>query len=495
MFPFLSFLTFAQLPAVPSPSTVPASSLPAHPLSFPLPPLIPPPQVLPPQENLSSQERLIPIQEIIQAQEVRPLPGKLDDIPVFNSNSPELVLTEGILLSTFPLTGKRVPEAHLNFAFKGRFDIFAHHISKANTPSQTRTLFQGIILYNPDTKPVKVEILQAATYLTRPDALFIDLPAALENPLGNVYAGPGSRVTSDILRGRRQGNLPDSIVIPPGQSQMLMNLPIPAGTVIPTSNGRSTLIRLSSSGNVYVATLAMFAPETPDGNERVPTLEEWENLLTTGGLAGPRDRPPTSPTAKTDRVIYGRVSGVAKGSQWKAKLTDQPNSDTLTIPRRGRAFSYALSTLNQGTFGTGQIQSAPMLVRYPDTAYLANGNYGIEYNLTLPLHNPTKQSQTLAITLDTPIKQDKNKSELLFFNPPESRIFFRGTVRLRYRDNKGTTQTRYLHLVQRRGQQGEPLVTLNLPPSDRRTIEVDFLYPPDATPPQILTIKTLSNSN
>ncbi len=28
-------------------------------------------------------------QDVIQAQEVRPLPGKLDNIPVFNSNSPE----------------------------------------------------------------------------------------------------------------------------------------------------------------------------------------------------------------------------------------------------------------------------------------------------------------------------------------------------------------------------------------------------------------------
>jgi hypothetical protein len=58
-------------------------------------------------------------EEILQVQSVRPLPGQLDSIPVFNSNSPELVLKEGILLSTFPATGKKVTSAHLNFPFRG----------------------------------------------------------------------------------------------------------------------------------------------------------------------------------------------------------------------------------------------------------------------------------------------------------------------------------------------------------------------------------------
>ncbi len=35
-----------------------------------------------------------PATEIVQPQQVRPLPGQLDQIPVFNSNSPELILNE-----------------------------------------------------------------------------------------------------------------------------------------------------------------------------------------------------------------------------------------------------------------------------------------------------------------------------------------------------------------------------------------------------------------
>jgi hypothetical protein len=39
-------------------------------------------------------------EEIVQVTEVRSLPGQLDNIPLFNSDNPEWVKKEGILLST-----------------------------------------------------------------------------------------------------------------------------------------------------------------------------------------------------------------------------------------------------------------------------------------------------------------------------------------------------------------------------------------------------------
>ena len=50
-----------------------------------------------------------PSVEIIRPAQVRPLPNQLDQVPVFNSNSPELLLGEGILLSTFPPKKKGFP--------------------------------------------------------------------------------------------------------------------------------------------------------------------------------------------------------------------------------------------------------------------------------------------------------------------------------------------------------------------------------------------------
>jgi hypothetical protein len=432
-----------------------------------------------------------PPQEIVRPQTVRPLPGSLNTIPVFNSNSPELVLEPGILLSTFPALGKTFPQAHLDFPITGRFDIFAHHVAKAPTPEDLRTLYLGILVYNPNNEPVRIDTFQAASYLSQPDAPFINLDSFLENPDGKVYAGPGSRVMGELLRGWHQIQFPFVVSIPPKESRLLLNLPIPVKDFDPPINGRSTYMRLRSSDRVYLASLAMFAPEDEAGKERAPTLSEWETLLQTGDLAQPRDRAPTPPDSEGGSFLYGRVAGVAIGSQWETQLTDNSNVDFLTIPDRDQRFSYGIGTLDRGTLGTGQIQSAPLVVRYPDTAYKAHGNYGVQYSLALPLYNPTNTQKTIAIALETPIKQDEISSGLRFFDPLPTNIFFRGTVKIEYIDDEGVSQTRYYHLVQRRGQQGESLVTLNLQPQERRSVRVDLFYPPDATPPQVLTLQTV----
>ncbi|WP_448564656.1 DUF3370 domain-containing protein [Trichothermofontia sp.] len=436
-----------------------------------------------------------PPPEIVHPQIVRPLPGQLDIVPVFNSNSPELVLEPGILLSTFPPQGKRVPAAHLHFPFQGRFDVFAHHVARAKTPEDLRTLYVAVLLWNPSDRPVTIDILQGASYLSQPDAPFIPLPSIVENPLGTVFSGPGSRVVGDILRGQRQAIFPPQLRIAPRSEQLLFNLPIPVKTLDPPLNGRSTLMRLRSSGPVYAASLAQFATVTTTGEEQPPSLDTWRTLLTTGGLAGPRDRAP-SPIGKPGPIVYGRVAGVAQGSQWQAQLTDAPDAPYLSIPAPGTAVSYGLATLYGGQLGTGQNQSARLLVRYPDTAYEAHGNYGIHYSLTLPLHNAGPTPQTVVVKLQTPIKEEVlSQNGLRFFDPPPDRIFFRGPVRVRFVDDRGLPQIRDVHLVQKRGQPGDPLVQLRLPAGDRRLVSVDFLYPPDATPPQVLTIETLGSES
>lgn len=442
-------------------------------------------------------------QEFVRPQQVQPLPGQLDAVPVFNSNSPELVGSEGILLSTFPPEGMASPDAHLNFGFTGRFDVFAHHVYRApeeddQAPEEgdRRSLYLGIVLYNPGDRPVTVDLLQAASYLSQPDAPFITLADWIENLDGSVYAGPGSRAMSDILRGRRQDTFPPQIQIPPGEYGLLLNLPIPVAAFDPPINGRSTLMRLRSSDTVYAASLAIRAPLDDSNEERPPTLAEWQQLLETGTLSTPRDRTPTPPEQTSGAIIYGRVAGVSQGSSWQAQLTD-PDSPYLTIPIF-EPISFGLSTLTVGRLGTGQVQSAPMLVRYPDTAYEAHGNYGVHYSLSMLLFNPSSdptgmESDAIAIALETPIKEDTLSQEgLRFFEPLPTQVFFRGTVRVRYTDDQGLPRTRYVHLVQRRGQQATPLVTVEVPRLGSRLLEVDFLYPPDSTPPQVLTISPVT---
>ena len=299
--------------------------------------------------NLAKSQNNSSPEIIVQSGEVRPLPGKLDTVPMFNSNSPEWLRTEGILLSTFPQSGKAVPQAHLNFPFSGRFDIFAHH--QTINPKDLQTFYLGIILHNPGYQSVTVNVLQAATALTQ-DAPYTVLPNYVENPDNTVYSGPGDRISLDILQNQRQTEFPARLIIPPRQYRMLLNHPMPVRNAARYLNGRSTLMRLQSNGKVYAASLAAFAKKNSDGSDRAPTVEEWVSLLNTASLALPRDKTPTPPQQIGGQLIYGRVAGVAQGSVWKAVLSDSTNSNNLTIPQPEKTISYAINTLRGGRLGT-----------------------------------------------------------------------------------------------------------------------------------------------
>lgn len=438
---------------------------------------------------------------IVQPQEVRPLPGQLDQVPVFNSNSPEVIEGEGILLSTFPTDHKYAPNAHLNKALNGRFDFFSHHIAR---PRDSRTIYQGVLVGNPTDRTITVRILQGGSYLTSSDAPFINLAPTVEDPNGQFYSGPGSKLMSQLLRGKTQAGFPSQIIIPPGQIRLLFSLEINR------SSARSTYLRLQSNGPVYMANLAMFSvPEympvvdtasasdnlpTPSVTYRPPNLENWQAMLYRGYLATPRDLAPTPPSqiqpGSPRTPIYGRVAGISQGATWQATLLDNPQSQFLSIPQRGKAFSYPLSTVSVGTYGTQQVQSAPMLARYPDTAYMAHGNYGVHYQLKLPLKNGSNSRESVSLALQTPIKEDQYDDRLFFMRNPSGQIFFRGTVRVGYVDDQGQSQERFFHLTQRQGEMSSPLITLNMQPGEQRQVQVDFMYPPDATPPQVLTVKT-----
>jgi len=433
-----------------------------------------------------------PPQEYVRPQEVRSLPGSLDEVPVFNSNSPEKIGGEGILLSTFPPEGMAEPTAHLNFGFAGRFDVFAHHVYGAVDPEDLTSMYVGVLVHNPGDVPIEIDVIEGASYLSQPDAPFISLPPLIETPEGDMFAGPGSRAMGDVLRGRQRTDLPPTVQIAPGEDVMLLNAPIPVAELDPPLNGRSTMLRLRSDDTVYVASLAMYARRNEDGSERAPTAEEWRSLLESGNLSVPRDLAPT-PLDATGEFRYGRVAGVAIGSRWQTTVADTEDLQFLNIPAPNQAISYPISSLVRGQLGTGQVQTAPMVERYPDTAYQAHGNYGIEYDLLLPLYNPTDTTQQVAIRLETPIKEDTlSQNGLRFFDPLPTQTFFRGAIELHYRDDDGRFRTRYFHLAQRRGQEGENLVQLAIAPQNRRPVRVRLLYPPDATPPQVLTIYTLS---
>ncbi len=422
---------------------------------------------------------------------IYPLSGSLNQNPVFNSNSPEVVKSEGILLSTFPSVDKANPPAHLNRSFKGKFDIFTHHIAVERAEKDLTTLYQGILLYNPSDKPIKIKVISSATYNSQPDAPFKKMNDLIENDDALNYAGPGDRISQDIIRDK-SFLLDREIIIKSRDYYLLMNQSIPIETLTPPVNGRTSLFKLESDSDVYIADLALYKKKYLFWSKE-PEINDWIDILKKGNLSEKRDKTPTpidQPRVKGQPFIYGRVAGVDIGNKWTAKITN--NESTFDLPETNNGFSYALNTVYANTLGTNQNQSAIMEKRYDDTAYQAHANYGITYQIEIPLYNNSDYPKNVDISFDTPLRIGENKpNDRIDFNasPPE-KIAFRGEFKIEYKDSNGNVQEKFVHVVQRFGQKGEPLLSILLDSKQLNKVTITYIYPADSTPPHVLSIST-----
>jgi len=422
-------------------------------------------------------------------QTVRPLPGRLDDVLMVNDNNPELIKDDGILLSTFPDQG----DASIAVQLNGRFDLFSHHVYAGTGESLDSTLWLALLMAPLGTEPVTVTLLEGSTSLsqaTKPgqtQAPFLPLPALMRETSDVIAAGPGSRVAGDLLRSQRAKELNTTTwTLAPGRPTLMLQLPIPVQGLDPLLNGRNLQLRLNSSAPVALATLAAHG-----NGQSPPSDQHWNDLLASGDLSSKEHSP--TPRGSKGKMIYSRVSGVQIGSSWRARLTD-PGENTLSIS--SSSLSWPISSLERGTLGTGQVQTAELKTLYPDTAWAAHGNYGVEYDLILPLKNGGDMVQTLQLALESPIKTDASMGGLRFRDNLSGPVMFRGPIELSGLEAEdGSPLGRHLvHLVLRQGQEGPPLGRVTLKPGETKDVRVRLVYPADATPPQVLTVQPVKQS-
>jgi hypothetical protein len=422
-------------------------------------------------------------------QEIRPLPGALDKVLMVNDNNPELIRDEGILLSTFPEGGADVLAVPLN----GRFDLFSHHVYAGNDDTLDSTLWLAVMVAPLDGTPVTLELLEGSTSLsqaTRPGqtaAPFLPLPAFMRETTEIVAAGPGSRVAGDLLAKRRAPELHTTRwSLEPGDATPIVVLPIPVAGLDPLLNGRNLQLRLRSSAPVALATLAAYgSADTP------PPTSRWQEMLHSGELSSKEHSP--TPRGAKGKMVYSRVSGVQIGSSWSTRITD-PGSAHLAIP--SQPLSWPISSLERGSLGTGQVQTAELQAFHPDTAWAAHGNYGVTYDLSLPLSNDGDHPASVELALESPLKSDQPSDSLMFRTSMTGPVMYRGPIEVAgLDDHDGRPLGRQtIHLVLRQGQQGPALGQLTLAPGEQRNVRVRLVYPADATPPQVLTLRPVKQS-
>lgn len=427
---------------------------------------------------------------VLRQQQVRPLPGALDTVLMVNDNNPELIREDGILLSTFP----NADGSGLDVELKGRFDLFSHHVYAGDDDSLESTLWLAVLAAPLGEGPVELKLLEGSTSLsqaTKPGqtaAPFLPLPTLLRESNEVIAAGPGSRVAGDLLKRRRASELSTSSwQLQPGAPTTLLVLPIPVAGLDPLLNGRNLQLRLHSSGPVALATLAAKGPMNAP-----PPPERWKQLLNSGRLSS-KEHSPTARGAK-GKMIYSRVSGIQIGSGWRSRITD-PESPVLDVPRG--PLSWPISSLERGSLGTEQVQTAELKALYPNTAWAAHGNYGVDYDLTLPLKNSQNRPVTVEIALESPMKTDRPIGGLNFRESLTGPVMFRGPIEVSgLNDTDGQPLGRQtVHLVLRQGQRGPALGQLTLKPGEQRDVRIRLIYPADATPPQVLTVRPVKQSS
>ena len=419
--------------------------------------------------------------------DVFPLQGELNDTPVFNSNSPEEVITQGILLSTFSKENKEYPNAHIDYKFINKFDIFSHHIAVKTEENKNKTLFQGILVKNLSNEVATIKIHSSATYLTS-QTPFLKLDDYIINNDGAIFAGPGDKVNQDILRNKNYFVIKE-IKIKPKSYYILFNEPINIKKGA-TRNARTCLFKLETDKNLYISDLAIYQDTSSYENlNEKPSIDDYIYILEKNNLAQKRDKVPT-PIDKPykDKFFYSRVSGIAHGNTWKAKIINEKNY--LKIPEKNFGYSYVLNSVYNNTYGTKNVQSAKVVKRYNDTAYQSHGNYGVTYEIEFNLYNYFDKYNSISINFSSPIRTQDDVFErtVRYFEMPEEKIKFRGEIKISYTTTSGIYFEKYIHLVQRFGQDSSPIGSFLLAPNEKRKVKIKYIYPADCTPPHILSI-------
>ena len=179
------------------------------------------------------------------------LPGGLDRVPVLNDNNPELISTAGILLSSFAGRGRGVPSAHLDRALQGPFELFSHHVYAGRPETLDSSLWIGVLAAPRGDRPVTLRLLSGSTALSQsldpsqPAAPFLPLPALVSQDGTPVWAGPGSRVATELLLRNKSPLLPETWTLQPGQITTLLALPDRKSTRLNSSH--SSVSRMPSS--------------------------------------------------------------------------------------------------------------------------------------------------------------------------------------------------------------------------------------------------------
>ena len=386
---------------------------------------------------------------LMAGQQARPLNGQFNAVPVLHSNQPEEVYGPGILINTAP--GQATSQdngqvlANPEFTFNGEFGAHLHHKylpSDRSRLGSRKELDLAAILINPGPQPVRIEF-EAGAVRNSFEAPYLPNHLMGVKRLGPRpwNTGPGDATAIQLLRGKLDSRLPDSIIIPAYGRMVLFR------TEIPSLGIANALLRGRSDGPFQMAVVAAEDPRTD---------ADVLAVLDRGVLAAGRVYLRRVAEIQ-NRTVFSRVGGVAIGDTYNANVSHNLDESPLHVP---------LTSTFRHHFGTGDVQVNALASRTIDSSVDNVGTYGVRFNLTLQL-------------------QGQGPYSLVLSHPtPNGRSFtaFRGSIGIE--TDEGYQE---VHVGLRSGESLQ-LKQLNLQSDRSNTVRLSLVYPTDATPGHLLSV-------
>ena len=391
---------------------------------------------------------------LMEGQRAIPLRGRFNTVPVLHSNQPEEVEGPGLLISTVPgvaiaaETGMALEMPA--YTFKGDFGLHLHHkyfppYRASISPSQRRSeLTLAAILVNPSNQPVRVQF-SAGAVRNSFEAPYLAQHLLGVKPLGPRpwNTGPGDATAVQLLRGRLDPKLTETITIPARDRIVLFR------TALPALGIANALLKGRSDGPLQIAVVAA---KDPQGDEDIFAVMDRRQLAP-GRVYLKRLGEIQSGT------IFSRVGGVAIGDHYQASVQhDLSRQGPLHVP---------LTSTRRSDFGTGEVQVNPLASRIVDSSLDNVGTYGVRFDVDLNL-------------------KGQGPYELVMSHPSliGGRPFtaFRGSMEIRTPEGLQS-----VHVGLRSGQ-SLSLMQLNLQPGRTTPLRISLVYPADSTPGHLLSV-------
>jgi hypothetical protein len=313
------------------------------------------------------------------ARELSPVQGKLTGGALHITDNPESFSTPGVLGSTIAGIPGRGDNRH---TFNGSAQTFSLAQNRTGVPQRFSNVF-----HNQSDQPATVKV-KGTVYMPTVTTVDGAIPPTYKKDGG--FRGPQAIASSSLASGvnGKNGYFEKTIVVPPGKSISLTDTYHPPGAEV---FSRLEIEAKSASGAAVPFSLATVSSPKSLASGDFAKIEKGEMAA-----AG---KPENFAPARAEKGELGRPNGVIVDG---GTFVGGRSIDVGTTAKTGDLFMATRFKNAGSTTEIGKLSKVPGNLDGTPAAKTDEGNYGVKYKLSYPLHNSSDRPQRVDIRLTAP---------------------------------------------------------------------------------------------